>query len=153
MGTLDKFVHPFKFLLAMFLSLNCSEALTYMVYLMPTYTYSMVVLLSMFGFFLPLMGFMLVHSEFPRYSYFLYYIPYHTYTWKSLMYLEFYEVEVLDSHEFPSGMDVLKAYEIENVKYSHDMIILFCYYVILQFINVIILCVKHRDFSARVKTL
>merc|ERR1712228_604251 len=119
----------------------------------PTYTYSMVVLLSMFGFCLPLMGFMLVLSEFPRWSTFLYYIPYHTYTWRSLMYLEFYELEGFDSHEFPSGMDVLKSYEIEDVSYSADMIILFCYYVILQFINVIILCVKHRYFFARVKTL
>merc|ERR1712157_302271 len=138
---------PFRFLLAMFLTLNCSEALAKMVtHLMPNYVVSMVLLVSMFGFYLPLLGFMLVPSEFPHGASFLYNVPFFTYSWRSIMYLEFYQAEGFDSDEFPSGMDVLKSYEIENVNYSADMIILFSYYVILQSINVIMLCVKHTFF-------
>jgi len=91
------------------------------------------------------MGFMLVPSEFPVWLRWAYNVPFHTYTWRSFMYIEFSGPEnVFESEEFPTGMDVLRAYEIDNVNYGRDMGVLVAYSVIIHMICVTIIIVNRK---------
>eukprot|EP00563_Minutocellus_polymorphus_P008385 CAMPEP_0181026220 /NCGR_PEP_ID=MMETSP1070-20121207/3520_1 /TAXON_ID=265543 /ORGANISM="Minutocellus polymorphus, Strain NH13" /LENGTH=768 /DNA_ID=CAMNT_0023103391 /DNA_START=264 /DNA_END=2567 /DNA_ORIENTATION=+ len=144
MVPMAKFHAPFKFFLDMLLSLNCAEALAQMVTLLVSnYIIGIVGLAGLFGFFMLLMGFMLVPSEFPIWLRWAYHVPFHTYTWRSFMYIEFSGPEnVFDSDEFPTGMDVLRAYEIDNVNYGHDMLVLVGYGIIIHLISASIILVR-----------
>jgi hypothetical protein len=130
----------------MLLSLNCAEALAQMVTLLVSnYIIGIVGLAGLFGFFMLLMGFMLVPSEFPIWLRWAYNVPFHTYTWRSFMYIEFSGPEnVFDSVEFPTGIDVLRAYEIDNVNYGHDMLVLVGYGIIIHLISASIILVRQR---------
>jgi ABC-type multidrug transport system ATPase subunit len=146
MVPMAKFHAPFKFFLDMLLSLNCAEALAQMVTLLVSnYIIGIVGLAGLFGFFMLLMGFMLVPSEFPIWLRWAYNVPFHTYTWRSFMYIEFSGPEnVFDSVEFPTGIDVLRAYEIDNVNYGHDMLVLVGYGIIIHLISASIILVRQR---------
>lgn len=92
-----------------------------------------------------LMGFMLVPSEFPVWLRWSYNVPFHTYSWRSFMYVEFSGLEnVFDSTEFPTGMDVLRTYEIDNVNYGRDMGVLVAYGAIIHLICVTVILVKRQ---------
>ena len=146
MVPMAKFNAPFKFFLDMLLSLNCAEALAQMVTLLVSnYIIGIVGLAGLFGFFMLLMGFMLVPSEFPVWLRWAYSVPFHTYTWRSFMYIEFSGPEnVFDSVELPTGMDVLRAYEIEDVNYGHDMLVLFGYAIIIHLISASIILARQQ---------
>ena len=59
------------------------------------------------------------------------------------MYIEFSGPEnVFDSIEFPTGMDVLRAYEIDDVDYGHDMLVLVGYAVIVHLLCVGIILLR-----------
>ena len=74
------------------------------------------------------MGFLLIPSEFPTWLRWAHTVPVHTYSWRSFMYIEFSGSEnVFDSVKFPTGMDVLRAFEIDDVDYTHDMLVLVGY--------------------------
>lgn len=144
MVPMAKFNAPFKFFLDMLLSLNCAEALAQLATLLVSnYIIGIVGLAGLFGFFMLLMGFMLVPSEFPIWLRWAYNVPFHTYTWRSFMYIEFSGPEnVFDSEEFPTGMDVLKAYEIDDVNYGHDMLVLVGYGIVIHLIIAAIILVR-----------
>jgi ABC-type multidrug transport system permease subunit len=144
MAPMAKFNAPFKFFLDMLLSLNCAEALAQLAtVLVSNYILGIVGLAGLFGFFMLLMGFMLVPSEFPVWLRWAHYVPFHTYTWRSFMYIEFSGPEnVFDSVEFPTGMDVLRAYEIQDVNYGHDMLVLVGYWVMIHLIIAMIILVR-----------
>ena len=144
MAPMAKFNAPFKFFLDMLLSLNCAEALAQLAtVLVSNYILGIVGLAGLFGFFMLLMGFMLVPSEFPVWLRWAHYVPFHTYTWRSFMYIEFSGPEnVFDSVEFPTGMDVLRAYEIQDVNYGHDMLVLVGYGMMIHLIIATIILVR-----------
>ena len=68
---------------------------------------------------MPLEGFMLIPSKFPSWLRWTYFVPFHTYTWRSLMHNEF--------SGSLSGNGVLQSYEIEDTNIAHDMVVLICY--------------------------
>ena len=66
------------------------------------------------------------------------------------MYKEFSsENSVFDSQEFPTGMDVLKAYEIEDVDPANDMMVLCLYGIILHLLSFCVLHWKHIQYKKR----
>lgn len=76
-------------------------------------------LCQLFGVSMPLQGFMLVPSKFPKWLRWTHQVPFHTYAWRSLMYNEFSNTAY--------GYEVLESYEIEDTNITHDIIVLFFY--------------------------
>jgi len=140
--------HPLEFATVMFLSLNCAEGLSQLATLIaPNYIYGMAFYVGLLGFYIPLMGFMIIPSEFPSWLKWAYYVPFHTYAWRSLMVRQFKDSDIIfDSLEYPTGLDVLKAYEIDNVNYYADLSTLILYGIVVHFICVVILCVRDKYF-------
>ncbi len=132
------------YLLNMFLSLNCAEALAQLTsHMVPHYIIGIALVSGVYGLFMLLQGFMLVKSEFPTWLEWAHYIPFHTYSWRSFMVNEFKDNEMLfDSKEFPDGEAVLKAYEIDGVNITTDMFILLGYILFLHLISFVVLHLK-----------
>ena len=98
--------------------------------------------------FMLLEGFMLIPSEFPSWLKWAYYIPFHSYSWRTFMYKEFANVDaIFESTQFPTGMDVLRAYEIDDVNPTNDMLILGFYGMMLHCLSFLYLLVKHVYFN------
>lgn len=127
------------------LALFCAEALAQLVsHVVPHFIIGMAGIAGLYGMFMLLQGFMLIPSEFPSWLKWAHYIPFHTYSWRTFMYKEFSgDNVVFQSEQLPTGMEVLKAYEIEDVNPEADMIVLFVYGIILHALSFIVLHVKH----------
>jgi ABC-type multidrug transport system permease subunit len=145
---------PLWYFLNIFLVLNCAEALAHLVsHLVQHFVIGIAIIAGIYGIFMLLPGFILVPSDFPGWLTWTYNIAFHTYSWRSLMYNEFSGDVVFDSVEFPTGMDVLKFYEIEDVNPASDMIVLLIYAVIINAISIIVLFTKNvRHKGKQVKT-
>ena len=112
---------PFWYFLCMFLSLLVSEALAQLIsHVVPHFVIGMALLAGLFGCFMLLQGFMLIPSSFPEWLRWAYYVPFHTYSWRTFMYTEFIN-EDFPGTPFPTGADVLAAYEIETVNRIDDV--------------------------------
>jgi len=142
---------PLWYFLNMFLALNCAEALAQLVsHVVPHFIIGIALIAGLYGMFMLLQGFMMVPSEFPSWLSWSYKIAFHTYSWRTFMYKEFSgENVVFNSVEFPTGMDVLRVYEIENVNPTNDMIVLFCYSVIIHILSFIVLHLRHVMHKAK----
>ena len=70
---------------------------------------------------------MLVPSRFPEWLQWTYYVPFHTYGWRSLMHNEF----------AGRGTAVLEAYEIQDINIYNDMIVLLFYSVVSRWSSVL----------------
>lgn len=91
---------------------------------------------------------MLIPSEFPKWLKWAYYIPFHTYSWRTFMYNEFSSVDsIFDSQQFPTGMDVLRAYEIEDTNPKTDMVVLFFYGITLHMLSFGVLHWKYVQYK------
>ena len=54
-----------------------------------------------------------------------------------------------DSVEFPTGMDVLRLYEIEDVDPTFDMIVLVGYAVVINLVSFLVLHVKYVSHNTK----
>ena len=141
-----KFTDPYWYFLNMFLSLITSEALAQLVsHVVPHFVIGMAMIAGLFGFFMLFQGFMIVPSDFPDRLRWTYNVAFHTYSWRSFMYTEFIDQEFPDT-PFPTGLDVLKFYEIEDTNRGHDMIVLACYAIILHLLSFVVLHIRHTWF-------
>jgi hypothetical protein len=132
------------YFLNMFLALNCAESIAYLIsFIAPHYIIGIAVVAALYGLFMIFQGFMLVPSDFPRWLAWTYDVSFHTYTWRTFMYKEFGGDITFDSVAYPTGMDVLAFYEIDNVNPSNDMLVLVLYAAIINIICMILLHVKH----------
>ena len=112
---------PLWYFLTMFLSLLVAEALAQLVsHIVPHFVIGMAIIAGLYGFFMLFQGFMLVPSDFPDWLSWTYYIAFHTYSWRTFMVSEF-RGQTFSSTQFPTGEDVLKAYEIEDVDRANDV--------------------------------
>jgi ABC-type multidrug transport system permease subunit len=75
----------------------------------------MALLAGLYGFFMLFMGFMLIPSNFPVGSKWLYYVAFHTYSFRTFMYTEFHGEDQFYQGEFATGQDVLEFYEIGDI--------------------------------------
>ena len=124
---------PYWYFLTMFLSLVCAEALAQLVsHVVPHFVIGMAMVAGMYGFFMLYQGFMLIPSDFPSWLRWTYNVGFHTYAWRTFMYSEFHDLGDLDSQAFPTGRDVLVAYEIENVNRGNDVSLLVVVCVVSQ---------------------
>lgn len=146
---MEKTTNPLHFSIVLFLTLIDTEALTQIVTLVAhNYIYAMSFYVGLLGFFIPLMGFMIVPSEFPNWLKWAHYVPFYTYAWRSLMICQFQPNDQFDSQEFPTGLDVLKFYEIDTVDYEANVVLLFLYGLIIHFFCMVIICVKHSYIAS-----
>jgi len=96
------------------------------------------------GCFMPLMGFMVVPSKFPKWLRWANVVPFHTYAWQSLMFNEFSGDE--------SGHNVLELYEIEDVDVGRGMVVLLGYSLVIHFFSIVTLILKNpRRMSRKLK--
>ena len=133
------------YLINMFLSLNCAEALAQLAsHIVPHYIIGISLIAGVYGMFMLLQGFMLVPSEFPSWLEWFHYVPFHTYSWRSFMDNEFGGDDItFDSEEFPTGQAVLEQYEIGNVNQTNDMLVLLGYSVFIHLLSFAVLHLKH----------
>lgn len=109
------------YFLNMYLSLFVAEALAQLVsHLVPHFVIGMAFLAGLYGFFMLFQGFMIVPSDFPDWLRWTYNIAFHTYAWRTFMVNEF-RGEKFPETQFPTGEDVLKVYEIEDVNRGNDV--------------------------------
>mgnify|MGYP005850939255 CR=1 FL=1 len=116
---------PLWYFLNMFLSLLVAEALAQLVsHVVPHFVIGMAMIAGLYGFFMLFQGFMLVPSDFPSWLRWTNKVAFHTYSWRSFMVKEF-EGATFDTdnmtHQFPTGEDVLRTYEIEDVDPGNDV--------------------------------
>ena len=112
---------PFWYFLNMFLALMVAEALAQMIsHIVPHFVIGMALLAGLFGFFMLMMGFMIVPSDFPLWLKWTNKIAFHTYSWRSFMVTEF-RGETFSDGPFATGEEVLATYEIEDVDRTNDV--------------------------------
>jgi len=141
---------PIWYFLNMFLALNCAESLAHLVsHIVPHFIIGIAVIAGLYGIFMLFPGFIMVPSDFPGWLGWTYNIPFHTYCWRTMMFKEFSGNVVFDSTTFPTGIDVLKFYEIEDVNPSTDMFVLLVYAIVINIISVGVLHLKHIQHKAK----
>ena len=109
------------YFLNMFLSLVVAEALAQLVsHVVPHFVIGMAVIAGLYGFFMLFQAFMLLPSDFPAWLGWRYSVALSTYAWRTFMVNEF-RGQNYSSSQFPTGEDVLRAYEIEDVNRGNDV--------------------------------
>ena len=151
--TMTKLNAPLWYFLNMFLSLICAEALAQLVsHVVPHFVIGMALVAGLYGFFMLFMGFMLVPSQFPTWLRWTYNVAFHTYSWRTFMYNEFCcEDDVRFEGPYPTGKDVLKAFEIEDVNRGEDMVVLVCYAVVIHMISLVVLHLRYYSFRGKLE--
>lgn len=68
------------------------------------------------------------------------------------MYTEFHGNQTYDG-QFETGQDVLEFYEIGDVNRGEDMIVLFCYALIVHLVSVVVLWLRQKYFRGVVVSI
>ena len=145
---------PFWYYLNMFLALAVAEALALMVsHLVPHFIIGIALAAGLYGFFMLFQGFMIVPSAMPSWLEWVNSVAFHTYSWRSFMYIEFKGNSTTFEGPFPTGLDVLTFYEIEDVSVGNDMVVLACYAIIVHCLSCIILQMRYKLFRGRLEPL
>jgi hypothetical protein len=151
--TMTKVKAPYWYLLNMFLSLICAEALAQMVsHIVPHFVIGMALLAGLYGFFMLFMGFMIAPSHFPTWLRWTYDVPFHSYSWRTFMHYEFCcQEDVVYDGPYKTGQQILEAYEIGDVNPTRDLIIIACYGLIIHFLSLIVLYLRYNAFNGRLE--
>ena len=148
-----KLREPLWYFTDMWLSLVIAEALAQLIsHVVPHFIIGMALLAGLYGFFMLFMGFMLIPSNFPKGSRWLYDIAFHTYSFRTFMYTEFHGNQTYEG-QFETGQDVLEFYEIGDVNRGEDMIVLFCYALIVHLMSVGVLWLRKKYFRGVVVSI
>jgi ABC-type multidrug transport system ATPase subunit len=151
--SMAKLREPLWYFTDMWLSLVVAEALAQLIsHVVPHFIIGMALLAGLYGFFMLFMGFMLVPSDFPKGSKWLYNVAFHTYSFRTFMFTEFHGDQPYDG-QFAVGQDVLAFYEIENVNRSEDMIVLFCYALIVHLMSIFVLVLRNKYLRGKVQPI
>lgn len=119
------------FLLIMFLSLFCAEG--YMAVLgaiAPHFIIGIALGAGLYGFFMLCQGFFQIKSDIPPWFIWVYYMGFHTYSFRAAMVNEFKDRgDLVDSTNplWLTGEDVLKYYDMDNASVANDCWVLFGY--------------------------
>ncbi|KAL7567047.1 hypothetical protein ACA910_002775 [Epithemia clementina (nom. ined.)] len=150
--TMTKLNEPDWYFATMFLSLTVAEAFAQLIsHVVPHFVIGMALLAGMYGFFMLVMGFMLVPSEFPNWLNWCYYIGFHTYAWRTFMYSEFMENATFTGNDaFSNGEQILIFYEIDDVDRGNNLITLFGYYLVVNFMACVVLMMRYHLFSGKI---
>jgi ABC-2 type transporter len=138
----------------MFLALAVAEALALMVsHLVPHFIIGIALAAGLYGFFMLFQGFMIVPSAMPSWLEWVNSVAFHTYSWRSFMYIEFKGNSTMYEGPFPTGPDVLAFYEIADVSVGDDMVVLACYAAIVHCLSCIILQMRYNLFRGHLEPL
>jgi ABC-type multidrug transport system ATPase subunit len=144
--SMAKLREPLWYFTDMWLSLVIAEALAQLIsHVVPHFIIGMALLAGLYGFFMLFMGFMLIPSNFPEGSRWLYDVAFHTYSFRTFMYTEFHGNQTYVG-QFETGQAVLDFYEIGDVNRSEDMVVLFCYALIVHLMSIIVLWLRQKYF-------
>lgn len=127
------------FLLNLFLSLVIAESLMRLIgALVPHYIIGITLAAGLYGLFMVCEGVMVPKKAIPDYWIWVYYMAFHSYSFRSFMYGEFGESTDINAKV------VLNKYDVENVNISNDMIVLACYAVVVQILYTLVLYFFHK---------
>jgi len=133
------------FFTILLLSLIIAESLAMLVSLIvPHYIIGMALIAGLYGVFMLCQGFLIVKSDIPGYFIWIYYIAFHTYSFEAFMHNEFSDIQSFDSPQFTTGEEVLEFYSMQNVKIWKDVVILICYFIILEIFTAIVMAIMFR---------
>jgi len=133
------------FFAILLLSLIIAESLAMLVSLIvPHYIIGMALIAGLYGVFMLCQGFLIVKSDIPGYFIWIYYIAFHTYSFEAFMHNEFSDIQSFDSPQFTTGEEVLEFYSMQNVKIWKDVVILICYFIILEIFTAIVMAIMFR---------
>jgi len=150
---MTKLNKPFLYFTDMFLALIVAVALALMISIMvPHFIIGMALLAGMYGFFMLFQGFMIIPSEMPKWLEWVNLIAFHTYSWRSFMYIEFDGDETFEGF-YPTGQDVLDFYEIGNVNFKNDMIVLAGYAGVIHLLSCVFLYLRYNMFRGKIEPL
>jgi len=142
---------PYWYFITMFLSLICAEALAQLVsHVVPHFVIGMAVIAGLYGFFMLFQGFLLLPSAFPSWLRWTYDIAFHTYAWRTFMYSEFADKDVIFEGPYQSGEEVLEAFEIADVDRDQDLVVLLCYGLAPHLLSFIVLHFKYTAFKGKI---
>lgn len=151
--SMAKLREPLWYFTDMWLSLVIAEALAQLIsHVVPHFIIGMALLAGLYGFFMLFMGFMLIPSNFPTGSRWLYDVAFHTYSFRTFMYTEFHGNQNYTG-QFLTGQDVLEFYEIGDVNRSNDMVVLFCYALIVHLMSIGVLFLRQKYFRGVVEPI
>ena len=115
-----KLQNPVYFFAILFLALWNAEATALLMSIcVSNYVLGIILLATAFGFAMNLSGYMLVPSMFPNWLRLVYWVPFHTYVFRSLMFNEFSGSDI--------GREMLESYEIADTNVTQNLIALLCY--------------------------
>lgn len=151
--TMTKLDEPMWYFLNIFLSLIVAESLAILAsHVVPHFVIGMAFIAGLYGFFMLFMGFMVIPSNFPTGLGWLYYVAFHTYSWRTFMHNEF-KGKVFTGGVFATGEDVLKFYEIDNVDRVFDMVFLIWYTFIINLLAFLVLYMRYFMFRGKIDPL
>jgi len=150
--TMTNMNEPGWYFLTMFLSLMVAEGLAQMIsHIVPHFVIGMALLAGLYGFFMLFMGFMLVPSEFPNWLGWVYFVSFHTYSWRTFMKSEFGDNQSFTgSNVFSSGRAVLEYYEIEDVNRGHDLLVLVGFFFAVNAAAMAVLYLRYHLFDGKI---
>ena len=135
---------PVWFLINMFLALTCAEAAAQLAaHVASHFVIAISLIGGIYAVFMLVPGFIMVPSLFPSWLKWLYYVPFHTYSWRSFMYREFDGDITFESDLFGTGEDVLRFYELDGLNPMYDTIVLGCYAVGIHLISFTVLHLRN----------
>jgi ABC-type multidrug transport system permease subunit len=151
--TMTKVKAPYWYLLNMFLSLVCAEALAQMVsHIVPHFVIGMALLAGLYGFFMLFMGFMLAPSHFPSWLRWTYDVPFHSYSWRTFMHFEFCcQEDAVFEGPYSTGQQILDAYEIGDVNPTRDLIVIACYSLVIHLLSLLVLYLRYNAFHGKLE--
>lgn len=116
--------------------------------IVPHYIIGMALVAALFCMYMSVMGYFVIYDDLPTFWKGPYYWAMHTYAWRSMMYNEYKDL-TMDCPpspqicEFPTGMDVLRYFNMEDVDISLDIVIILVLGILYRMISAVILQYFH----------
>lgn len=121
----------FVFLLILYVQLWSAESIVMAIStVVPHYIIGMALVAALFCMYMSVMGYFVIYEDLPTFWKGPYYWAIHTYAWRAMMYNEYKDLilecpEGLQLCRFPTGMHVLRYFNMEDTDIVFDVSILF----------------------------
>jgi ABC-type multidrug transport system ATPase subunit len=136
-----------NFFVVIFLSLLIAEGVVSLVsILVGHYIIGMASIAGIYGMFMLCQGFLVVKNNIPPWFIWGYFIAFHTYSFRALMWNEFKEITKIDGSNFTDGQSVLSFYSMADVNISEEFGVLLGYIIAIQVLTSIVMMIKYRRY-------
>lgn len=132
------------FLLNLFLSLMIAEGLAFLAALLvPHYIIAMALIAGFYGVFMLCEGFLIVYNDIPPWLIWVYYLAFHSYSFRIFIFNEFDSIQNFEASNFKTGKEVLNFYSMGDVNIGENLVILLCYGLAIQIVTAVVMKIKY----------